>query len=866
MRGINGISNLPLSLQALVNETRYPPEHAPYEAISRVVMVVDSVSPTPFSLLRRARRFEYREDDKILNQFSDYEDPAQALTDECRRVLKSISAANQSQSTTAKLSTSLGDSSWSRFEDMGFGSLGDLNEEDEVDSALGKRKPAAQGLKSAPASNTNDLGRPTTPSWADFLSSGFADEPSSPGPRPLLLPPDKVLPPIDLDSRRGKSSQSHKRPAADSDLEPGELASINALDLDDAFWWVWMTSLAGEETSLRKAAFGRCALLETVIGGGAWLVIEEMVKGAAPEPDEMGAYVAEKKSRFTFGKRSKASRTRSMGRSTPQPKTEPMPIKQNYSTVSKTNIGPDQHARIQAAAAALQQKQRHQENDETPKVSPRRARQGDAMSTKTNSVFTLQPVIMSEAAPAMKWANSYDKKAVRAAYLGDNFAGKGSRTDLASESMLPPPDDTPRPTRDQTKPDYGFPKAGTGGNEPRDLPALPPETPGEKPSAPSELPPPVPSKADGAPGSSAFLRNDPFRNAPPAPLPPEPSSKPPAPPPHDDEGDPLEQTQTITQSQPNLPPTESSPENNSSGKKLKKQPGSGGLRSIFGTKKKNQSPVNLQVPDSSAVAAARAAYSGPQTRRHPPSSKSLTRRLSGIGRKKTPVGTTSQTTESIEDGDEPLPPPPAPFKENNFQSQTTLSRIDTNEERQADHEFQTFDQHGPLDQPAFVPEESARNSLLPESEASRPSTTATDHRTGPHFDPPIGHGEYEPSVSTDDGAETEHEDTNGRPYSPEKNRWSQIRRNAAERAGRMSEEQNNKRSAPDTRTDDRTEDEEESGAEESGAEESKPYIRDSLKDGTYSQIVLPAIESRVARIKARVAELTGGMSASEVRA
>lgn len=39
-----------------------------------------------------------------------------------------------------------------------------------------------------------------------------------------------------------------------------------------------------EETQERKAVFGRCALLETVIPGGRWLVIEEMVKGAPIVP------------------------------------------------------------------------------------------------------------------------------------------------------------------------------------------------------------------------------------------------------------------------------------------------------------------------------------------------------------------------------------------------------------------------------------------------------------------------------------------------------------------------------------------------------------------------------------------------------
>jgi hypothetical protein len=62
---------------------------------------------------------------------------------------------------------------------------------------------------------------------------------------------------------------------------------------------------------------------------------------------------------------------------------------------------------------------------------------------------------------------------------------------------------------------------------------------------------------------------------------------------------------------------------------------------------------------------------------------------------------------------------------------------------------------------------------------------------------------------------------------PATDRWAQIRKNAAERAQRMSEEQSGRSRSQSARTDD---------GETSGEE---------------------TIESRVARIKARVAELTG---------
>ena len=821
VRGINGISALPISLQTLVQNTEYPPAHPPFEATSKVVMIVDSVSTTPFALLRRAKNFAYRDDDRTLQQFSDFEDPVEALTDECRRVLKSISSTNQSSVSTTKASTSLGDASWSRFEDIGFGGIGDYDDDDEPDSAFGKKRKAPQGLRSAPQTKSNDHGRPTTPSWADFLSSGFVEDGSGPGPAPLFLPPDKILPPIDLD-RRGKSSQSHKRAPDESNLEPGELASINAIELDDAFWWVWITSLAGEETTERKAAFGRCALIETNISGGTWLVIEEMVKGAAPEP-EQGAYIAEKKSRFTFGKKSKMSRTKSMGRKTTPPKIEPYPRNKQISPMSKTSIGPDQHARIQAAAAALQQKQKQQEfGQELFKTSPRRARQGDAVSTKTNSVFTLQPVIMSEAASAMKWANSYDKKAIRAAYLGNNFTGKGSSTELdnprgfnheTNASVTPQP-----PKETAPKKDYGFPKpenhredSGVATN--RDLPALPPETPGEtrKQAPTGASPPPLPAPPAPLPVAPQMPSGPP----PPAPLPTEPNARPanevaakaaevplpattpmepsekPLPPVR---GESLEPAQTHVKSETNGLSPMSSPESQAGGKRLKKQQG-GGFKGFFGGKKKGPAlPAPSPPVDSAAVAAARAAYKGPEMKPNYAAPNSLGRRLSGIGRRKTPPAP-APTVAPVPDADEPPPVPPAPFK-NEYASQASLSRVDSNERRRADYEFQSFDQ-GPVEQPAFVPQDqdSPRPSFVP-GESTGPSRLTTPER-GAHYEQPIGHGEYEPSVSSEEE----------QPASPAQDRWAQIRKNAAERAGRVSEDQR--------MSQDKTED------GESGGEESK---------------------------------------------
>ncbi|CAD6589392.1 MAG: hypothetical protein ASARMPRED_004027 [Alectoria sarmentosa] len=837
VRGFNGISALPISLQTLVRDTQYPPTYPPFEATSKVVMVVNSVSPTPFALLRRAKHFEYRDDDQVLQQFSDFEDPVQALTDECRRVLKSISSANQSAVSNTKASTSLGDASWSRFEDIGFTGLGEHDDDDEPDSALGKKRKTQHLLRSAPQSRSNDLGRPTTPSWADFLSSGFVEESPSPAQAQLFLPSDKILPPIDLDGR-AKSSQSHK--LASNELEPGELASINAIDLDDAFWWVWITSLAGEETTERKSVFGRCALIETSISGGTWLVMEEMVKGAAPEP-EVGAYIAEKKGRFTFGKMRTMSRTKTLGRKANAPKIDPFQRSNQSSPTIKTSIGPDQHARIQAAAAVLQQKQKQQEAGQDPiKLSPRRGREGDGISTKTNSVFTLQPVIMSEAGPAMKWANTYDKNSIRAAYLGNNFAGTGSATDFGAPGGNTLDTDasvTPQPTKakEAPRPDYGFPKqneqyrdlpiSDSGIDTDRSLPPLPAATPSETMmQAPSSAPPPVPAPPAPLPVTDQIPSGPP----PPAPLPIEPEAKPanavaadaaevplPATTPVETirkplptiQGEELEPTQTITGSQPNGLTPMSSPESRKDRRSVRKQ--QSGFKVFFGKKKGPILPATPHPADSTAVAAARAAYVGPQMKPNyfaSASSTSLSRRFSGIGRKKAQPAP-MPTSPPIADAEEP-----APFKDN-YESQASLSRVDSNDERAANREFHTFDQ-GPLDQPAFVPADDAHNSprasFVPEDSTDYPSRLTTPD-AGVHYPPPIRRGEYEPSVSSE-----ERPPSSPMPMSmpisaleqpTQTDRWAHIRKNAAERAGRISEEKNSRMSQ------DKTEDGEESGEE-----------------------------------------------------
>lgn len=780
LKGVSGISTLPRSLQQLVHDTEYPPVGPTliHSATAKVVMIVDSVSPTPFSLLRRANHFQYRDDDRALQEFADYEDPVKALTEECRRVLKSISSANQSQVSHSKESTVHRDPSWSRFEDIGFsGSFDDVDEDDDDGKFIKSRKP--QGLRTTPHSRTMGGGRPTTPSWADFLSSGFVDEQKN-GPAPLLLPPDKILPPIN--TSRGQSSQSH-RPRMDSDrtLEPGELASITRFELDDAFWWVWISSLAGEEPSERKAAFGRCALIETIISSGRWLVMEEMVKGAAPEP-EAGAYIAEKKSRFGWTKRSKGiKRSKSTGKNSLDIAS---PVRPAFTTshtapgMSKASIGPDQHARIQAAAAQLQQRQRQQELEEQKREQgPAATRRGrgdaDAVSNKTSSVFTLQPVIMSEASPAMKWANKYDKDAIRDAYLANNATGRGLGASPYARNGNGP--DAPEPSI-------------YGAETPREraLPAVP--TPGAQ-----SPPPPIQQESKSMIPSTSAAQ-------PPAPLPPTPAAdledddrlqlsekaaevalpseihpierKPvPQSPPPQPQVLVYPRPLSVRAGPPVIPQTAPlSPTSQAKQNKLKKA-GGGGFKKMFGRNKNRQSKLPEGKPP--------AMMSLSEVNLNPEDNTKLGR-FASFRKKSSPAVTPAPSaTESanlpaeLDNDDHALKSPQTDARDMSYDPslRESISRVDTNDEHEAHQAFSSFDQ-GPLeDQPAFVPEDYEGSSGGSADGESPPSV--------PRDELP-----QTPDTGEDMPRESE--------VSPVQDRWAQIRKNAAARTAmqqRQSEEQ-----------------------------------------------------------------------------
>lgn len=133
------------------------------------------------------------------------------------------------------------------------------------------------------------------------------------------------------------------------------------------------------------------------------------------------------------------------------------------------------------------------------------------------------------------------------------------------------------------------------------------------------------------------------------------------------------------------------------------------------------------------------------------------------------------------------------------------------------------------DMPAFVPDDSDDEFHdAPPAVQRRP--VGQDSRKTRPVTPPEQQGAY----GRDDISE---DSVDARQASPSQDRWAQIRKNAAERAARLSEEQT-RRSRSQSQSQ-RTDEGETSGEE--------------------------TIESRVARIKARVAELTGNVDGAPVR-
>lgn len=853
--GFTGINGLPRSIQSLMAQTEYPP-HAPalmQHTTPKVLMLVDTVSPGPFALLRRATNFEYR--DKVLQIFSNYSDPVEALTPENRRVLGCIASSNHSGAARSHSAMGLGfdslnnkpEETWSHFQDFGFSSIGDDQDSANSPTSQGFGQSRTSGLRSAPRSRAADAGRPTTPSWADFLNSGFIDDGRDVSSIPvrMLLPPDKVLPPI------GNGPPRSSGGCEEEDLHPGELASITQFSLDDSFWWVWITSLAIEEPASRKSVFGRCALIETGITSGRWILLEEQIKSAVPEP-EAGAYIAEKKSRFGFSRRGKSSRRKSA--ILPQKHDSPLLDQRAASTTpSKASMSPDQQARIRAAAASLAEQSRKGEDS----TGERRGRFDDAASIKTSSILTLG--LTSDAAPAMKWAHAWDKEEIRRKYLGDDFKAPGVAAELnvsdntaigPTEEHVPSPSAQKQPVtvvahempQSQEQANNAQEKRTSLINYPSDaespvekvartatLPSLSASITSERPvvQKATELPAvpsvpkvtqvgrkPVPVRANNVQNHPALRSGRSGQNPAGKETPAEKAAR--------------EAWEAKAASfSPDVLAHES------------KRPG--GFKRMFSRKEKpdNEKRNSFSQPSSSTTSLA------------PPSESNVARKISLLRKKSAQAANPAKPNpepliprrpvNNVSTSQRPVSSPSeiSPLESNfshghHLEPETQLvTPVNTNDRSHAQDEFSRFDQ-GPLSAPAWTPRESVDSHL--QAEEAHKADLEAGHLDVPGGFP--GTPAETPMESISIGYATT-EPTYG-PAQPatsnQSNRWAQIRKNAADRVAaadrgptaRVSEEQPARR--PSHLTTGTTDDGETSGEE--------------------------TLDERVARIKARVAHLT----------
>lgn len=456
--GSDSISQLPRSLVALINETAYPPPRPKLlESVApNVLMIVDTVSPTPFVMLERARNLDYRASNHVLRSFAEHNNPAKALTAECSRVFEMI-ASNIQANKVGTATPPDTDASWTRFEDMGFSGL---NRKTDTTNGGHSQSTSING----PSSPSRRISSRRDQSWADFMSTGFSDE-NGTSPPPLALPAKQYMPTIGNDNG----------PTLDdsSSILPGELASVEQLGLDETFWWVWMESLAPEESSDRKAVFGRCVLAELDITGGRWLVIEEQMRPAvqtvqtiqedvvspsAISSERKRPFFATMKSRTTSSQRQMSSNSMPRVSSSQQTPILGFDNDTGYSSAQSTPVlGADQHALIQAAAAQLVEK-----GDTNGVTAQRRGRKDADADAKTVSVLSMQPVFVKDAGPALQWARRFDKEITRSRF-DDQASEMNSISDAAPASRIILPGSTSKDdvAANQSQASPGAPEASS---------------------------------------------------------------------------------------------------------------------------------------------------------------------------------------------------------------------------------------------------------------------------------------------------------------------------------------------------------------------------------------------------------------------
>ena len=335
-----------------------------------------------------------------------------ALTDECRRVVNAISGRDQvvqQTSDTAATDTP----SWTRFEDVGFATV--LN---GGDGAAAGRTVLGDGdsiSSSRPTtiSVSRDPPRAVANSWSDFMESGFSTDYDK-STSTVLTPPDKVLP------RLHTAALPPATAATSNGISSGELQNVSRIKLEETFWWVWMTSLAGEEPAIRKTIFNKCAVLEMQAAAERWFVIEEQMKVRSYAQEMPSSPLVTKKSRFGFMKRNRTSQSVENLR----PSTSPAVSRLASSRVIE--ISPQQRSRVHTAAVSLVASHNDRAAAEVlSKQTSARSEDNAHHLTSTTSMVNLTNNFQTDSAAAMQWDRKFEQESTKTTYLEDPSAGKG---------------------------------------------------------------------------------------------------------------------------------------------------------------------------------------------------------------------------------------------------------------------------------------------------------------------------------------------------------------------------------------------------------------------------------------------------------
>lgn len=212
---------LPVTLQKALEDVSYPPmARLNGLPVKKVNFSCERVSPTPFDLLQRLAYTDLPQTQSPASLLYplDLDNPSGQLSFECERVWKCIVATNESSN--FRTPETLYDRNWSKFQDSGFNGLEksedltfrDLTDSRLIPSAVSRLRPNVVRK------------RPSTPSWGDFLSTGFEDYLQG---SPVLLSPEQQLPPINT-----QPLASSRRFSLTS-LDRGRVDDVVNVDLDD---------------------------------------------------------------------------------------------------------------------------------------------------------------------------------------------------------------------------------------------------------------------------------------------------------------------------------------------------------------------------------------------------------------------------------------------------------------------------------------------------------------------------------------------------------------------------------------------------------------------------------------------------------